>query len=273
MSTSPTRPGHRSPSAAPLDPGHFNQLAWDRLALAGDHFFGAATARQIAAARLGQLKIRVTPQIPLPLSWLEPFSGKQILCLGGGGGQQAPLLAAAGADVTVFDLSPQQLQRDRQVAQQENLTLTTVLGDMADLSQLKNNSFDLIVNPCSVCYCPDVKPIWREAFRVLKPGGQLIAGLINPVYYLFDAAQMNQGKLIAKHAIPYSDLDLSNEERIRLWGTERPLEFGHTLGELLGGQLQVGFCLIDMFEDGWAGGDKLSQKIPTFLATRASKNG
>jgi len=49
-------------------------------------------------------------------------------------GQQGPILAAAGADATVFDNSPRQLQQDCQVAEREGLDLRTVEGDMRDLS-------------------------------------------------------------------------------------------------------------------------------------------
>ena len=92
------------------------------------------------------------------------------MCLASGGGQQGPILAAAGADVTVFDNSPRQLEQDRYVADRDGLHLQTVEGDMRDLSCFPDESFDLIVHPVSNVFVPDVKPVWREAYRVLKPG-------------------------------------------------------------------------------------------------------
>jgi SAM-dependent methyltransferase len=253
-------------------PTDHNRTAWDALARAGDKFYHAATSEQISQARQGQWRVRITPQKWVPREWLEPLARREVLCLAGGGGQQAPLLAAAGAQVTVFDLSEAQLARDQDIAERENLSLKTVAGDMADLSQFADRQFDLILNPCSVCYCPDVKPIWAEAFRVLKPGGILIAGMINPLYYLFDAVKMDHGELIARHSIPYSDLDLPEPERKQIWGTERPIEFGHSLTDLIGGQLEVGFQLTGFYEDGWGMNDKLSSMIGTFLATRSIKS-
>ncbi len=249
------------------DPVRFNQSAWDRVAGEGNAYFTAATAEQIAAARLGDWKIRVTPQKPVPRDWFGDLQRREVLCLAGGGGQQGPILAAAGAKVTVLDISEQQLGRDREIAEREALKINTIIGDMADLSCFADQSFDLIVNPCSVCYCPDVRPIWREAFRVLRPGGRLIGGWINPVYYLFDAIKMDKGELIARHKIPYRDLDLPDAEREQVLGDSRPLEYGHCLTDLLGGQMDAGFQLVAMYEDGWGMNDKLSSMIGTFMAT------
>ncbi len=190
----------------------FNRKAWNDMALGGDKYYVAATAKEIAAARTGTWKINVTPQQPVPRDWLDPVANRALLLLAGGGGQQAPLLAAAGAKVTVFDLSDQQLRRDREIASREQLEIETVAGDMTNLDCFDSGQFDLIVNPCSTCYCPNVETIWRECYRVLKPGGSLITGWINPVYYLFDAVEMDRNRLRVRHAIPYSDFDLPDEE-------------------------------------------------------------
>jgi hypothetical protein len=56
-----------------------------------------------------------------------------ICSLASGGGQQGPILAAAGAKVTVLDNSPRQLEQDRLVAFRHALPVTTVEGDMAEI--------------------------------------------------------------------------------------------------------------------------------------------
>ncbi len=104
-----------------------------------------------------------------------------ILCLASGGGQQAPILAAAGANVTVFDNSPAQLRQDALVAQREGLPLRTVQGDMRDLSAFGDDSFDLIFHPVSNIFVPEVRPVWRECYRVVRPGGVLLMGTLNPI--------------------------------------------------------------------------------------------
>lgn len=253
------------------DSVQFNRLAWDKMAQQGDRFYRAVTREEIEAARRGEYRIRLTPTKPVPQSWLGQVQDKDVLCLAGGGARQAPLLAAAGARVTVFDLSEQQLARDREIAKRESLEIQTVAGDMRDLSCFDDQHFDLIVSPCATCFCPTVEPIWREAFRVLRVGGVFIVGMINPIHYLFDAAELEKGKFRVRHAIPYSDLQLDLEERDRLIGPERPLEFGHGLSDLIGSQLAVGFELRGFFEDAWGGADPLSKKISTFIATKALK--
>ena len=247
-----------------------NRAAWDRMADEGDRLYHAVTPEAIEKARAGEMRIIVTPTKPVPMDWLMPIAGRDILCLAGGGGQQAPLLAAAGANITVLDLSEKQLQRDLDVAAREGLTIKTIASDMRDLSQLQSDSFDLILNPTSNCYCPDVRPVWKEAFRVLRPGGKLIAGFIKPVYYLFDAQKMDRGKLKVRHKIPYSDLHLDAAEREQTLG-DRPLEYGHSLTEQIGGQTDAGFEIISFYEDRWGDADVLSDHIDVFAATLAMK--
>ena len=248
----------------------FNKDAWDRVADAGDQFYRSMTSEQILAAKDGQWRIRITPTKAVPKEWLEPVAGKKILLLAGGGGQQSPILAALGAKVSVFDLSQKQLDRDIEIADREGFEIETFSGDMADLSMFENESFDMVLNPCSVCYIPDVAPVWREAWRVLAHGGTFLTGVINPLYYIFDAAKMDRGEFQVRHKIPYSDADLGDEQ-IELLGEDRPREFGHSMSQLIGAQIEAGFQMVGFYEDAWGGGDKLSTHISTFFATRCLK--
>ncbi len=123
----------------------------------------------------------------LPLDWMGDVRGRRILCLASGGGQQAPVLAAAGADVTVFDLSDGQLEQDRAVAARDGLQLRTVQGDMRDLHVFANDSFDVVFHPISNLYVPDVRPVWTECRRVLARDGMLMASFYNPVLFVVRA--------------------------------------------------------------------------------------
>jgi SAM-dependent methyltransferase len=142
---------------------------------------------------------------------------------------------------------------------------------MADLSPFTESHFDLIVHPVSNVFAPDVKPVWREAYRVLRPGGSLLAGFMNPVHYLFDFFALEQGEFRVAHCIPYSDLEsLTDEDRARLAEQDAPMEFGHTLADQIGGQLAAGFVLTGLYED--IDPDTiLGQHIPSYLATKAMK--
>src|SRR5262249_10751269 len=200
--------------------------------------------------RRGDWQVVLTTTRPVPREWFPDLAGLDVLCLACGGGQQGPILAAAGACVTVLDNSPAQLARDRQVADREGLTLRTVQGDMADLSAFASGSFGLVFHPVSNCFVPAVRPVWREAFRVLRKGGVLLAGFVNPVLYLFDDALADRGELVVRHAVPYSDLtSLSDEERRRYTDAHRPLEVGHTLEGQLAGPLDAGFLLARPHDD------------------------
>lgn len=241
------------------------------MALQGDRFYRAVTQAEIEEARNGSLVIRLTPTKPVPPQWLGTVAGKRILCLASGGARQAPLLAAAGAEVVVFDLSEQQLARDQEVAEQAQLKLVTIAGDMRDLGCFDDREFDLIVSPCATCFCPAVQPIWDECFRVLRDGGKLMTGFINPLHYIFDAVELYRNRFVVRHKIPYSDLVLDPETKKQLSGPDRPLEFGHSLDSLIGGQLEAGFLLVGFFDDHWGGGDPLSKRIATFAATLVEK--
>ena len=249
----------------------YNRKAWDHVADQGDALYHAMTPEQIQQAKTGTWRIRVTPTIEVPRDWILPVEGKKVLCLAAGGGQQAPILAAIGADVTVADLSEKQLARDVEIAEREGLVIKTIAADMASMPQIEDESFDLVINPCSVIFCPDVRPVWAEVHRVLKPGGKFITGFINPIYYLFDAAKMDKGKLKVRNKIPYSDLQLSAEKRAKLIGPDRPLEFGHSLADLIAGQLEAGFQITGFYEDRWGDDDRLSELIDVFIATLAIK--
>jgi SAM-dependent methyltransferase len=202
--------------------------------------------------------------------------GCRILCLASGGGQQAPIFAAAGAVVTVLDNSPAQLERDREVGVRHALAIRTVLGDMADLSCFPSGSFDLVFHPVSNVFAPDVGKVWKEAARVLREGGVLLAGFNNPVVYIFDQQAAERGELRARHPLPYSDVaDMPRERLADVLSRKAPLEYSHTLQEQIGGQCDAGFAITGMYEDHDVPqtAHPLDRYMPLYIATRAVKYG
>ena len=252
-----------------------NRLAWDQQVAQGNRWTIPASPEVIAAARGGEWEILLTPMIPVPRRWFPDLAGLEVLCLASGGGQQGPVLAAAGARVTVLDASPAQLDRDREVAAREGLNLEAIPGDMADLGAFEDARFGLVVHPVSNCFVPDLRPVWSEASRVLRPGGVLLAGVNNPLRYLFNEEEAEQtGELRVVHGLPYSDLKvLGEQQRAELLERGDPLEFGHTLEQQIGGQLEAGLVLTGLYEDHYPDRevDVISRYTASFIATRAVK--
>lgn len=251
-----------------------NELAWNKQALAQHEWSRAVSNEVIAAAKRGQWDVHLTPQ-PLDKSWLGDVTGKRILCLASAGGQQAPVLAAAGAEVTVFDLSTEQLRQDEMVAQRDGLHLVTAQGDMADLSRFADGSFDMVFHPIANHYVPDVNPVWQECHRVLKQGGELLASFFNPIVYVADRNpdDIEAGIIRPRYKLPYADIkDLDKEVMDKKLANGEALVFGHTLTDLIAGQTKVGFAIIGFIEDDQPQPRFLiDHYVPTFLATRAIK--
>jgi SAM-dependent methyltransferase len=256
-----------------FDPVAHNRAAWDREVESGNEWTRPVGPEVVARARAGDWSVVLIGYEPTPRDWFPAdLRGVAVLCLASGGGQQGPVLAAVGADVTVFDNSPAQLARDEEVAAREGLRLRTVLGDMRDLSAFADASFDVVFNPVSNVFCPELAPVWREAFRVLRPGGVLMSGFMNPDIFIFDLAALDEREeFVVRHKIPFTTLDLSEDERARIYGAGA-IEYSHTLTEQIGGQLAAGF-LLTHFAEAPHHADATARYMPGYIATRAIKPG
>lgn len=250
----------------------YNREAWNREVAKGNRWTKPVGPDVIAAARRGEWNIVLTPRKPVPREWFGELTDRDVLGLASAGGQQGPVLAAAGARVTILDNSPAQLGQDRVVAEREGLSIQLVEGDMTDLSVFPDASFDLIVHPSSNCFVEDVRRVWREAYRVLRPGGALLSGFCNPVMFLFDPERMSEGVLQLKYRMPYSDFtSLTDQERRRYTIKGEPLCVAHSFEDQIGGQLAAGFVLVGFYEDKHVKGDQLAEYMSTLCATRALK--
>ncbi len=257
-----------------MDIRKYNRTAWDNKVKQGNKWTVPVSAETVQKAREGNWQIVLTSK-PVPKEWFPPLKGLDVLCLASGGGQQGPILAAAGANVTVLDNSPMQLERDRFVAERDSLVIRTVEGDMRDLSQFADASFDLIVHPVSNTFVPDVRIIWKEAYRVLRKGGVLLSGFMNPAIYLFDwELAESTGQLHVKYKLPYADItDLGEAEKQRRLAKGEPMEYSHTLDDQIGGQIDAGFVITGFYEDRQAPEDKdpVTPYMATIIRTRALK--
>lgn len=221
----------------PLNFLSHNRAAWNRLAEQQDRL--ATPARDSDFANPLQ-------SVDGP-GWLGPsIQGQSVLCLAAGGGRQGPLYAAAGAAVTVVDLSPAMLELDRAVAAQRGLSLRTIEASMHDLSMLGNETFDLVIHPVSTCYLPDLKPVYAEVARVLRADGLYISQHKQPTSLQSDL-QTNDGTYAIRYSYfrrePLPALPVANW--IREAGTQ---EFIHRWEMIIGEMCRSGFVILDLIE-------------------------
>jgi ubiquinone/menaquinone biosynthesis C-methylase UbiE len=178
--------------------------------------------------------------------WLGgSIAGKRVLCLAAGGGRQSALYAAAGARVTVVDISAQMLAVDRQVAAERGLEIRTVEASMDDLAVLTPASFDIVVQPVSTCYVPDVGSVYRHVARVIVGGGVYISQHKQPGSLQTSTDPSPRGYEIVEPYYRRGPLPKVVGSSHREAGT---LEYLHRWEELLGGMCRAGFAIEDVIE-------------------------
>ena len=222
----------------------------------------------------GKWDIILTPIRPVPHEWFLPYikdgrlDNAHLLGLASGGGQQMPILTAIGADCTVLDYSDKQLENERIIAEREKYNISIVKADMTKRLPFGDDSFDIIFHPVSNCYIEDVYHVWNECYRVLRPGGVLLAGMDNGFNFLFDSEER---PLTITNKLPYNPL--RNPDQMEKWRNsgDDSIQFSHTFDEQIGGQLKAGFVITGAYEDYDNTEEAIVDGIPAFWATRAVK--
>ena len=209
--------------------------------------------------------VYLTPTKTVPHEWFGELNGKKILGLASGGGQQMPVFSALGAVCTVLDYSPLQLESERLVAEREGYDIRIIRGDMTKPLPFEDGEFDMIFHPVANCYVEEVRPIWKECFRVLKRGGYLLSGTDHYVNYIVDGEEK---QIVNK--LPFNPLK-NPEQRKLLEEDDAGIQFSHSLEEQIGGQLEAGFTLLALYEDTNGEGRLHEMNIPTFLAMLSRK--
>jgi ubiquinone/menaquinone biosynthesis C-methylase UbiE len=188
-----------------------------------------------------------------PRCLLQGLEGKKVLCLASGGGQQSAVFGLLGADVTVLDIAEGQLNGDRIAAEHYGYMATIVKGDMRDLSAFADEEFDLIYQPVSICFVPDVREVYQGVYRVLKPGGTYAVSHVNPstypIYFVgggngWDGTGYRIAEIYTGGPIRVSPEGVENMRTGEPTG-----EYRHLLSDIFGGLMDVGFAICNVVED------------------------
>ena len=184
--------------------------------------------------------------------WLGgSIAGKTLLCLAAGGGRQSSLYAAAGASVTVVDLSGAMLELDRRVAAERGLKLRLLETSMEDLSMLRDGEFDIVIHPVSTCYVPRAEVVFEEVSRVTRPGGLYISQHKQPTSLQATIDPNTTGHYEVRETyyrevpLPPCRSSSSSARRLREPGA---VEFLHRWEQLIGGICRAGFVIEDLSE-------------------------
>ena len=248
-----------------MDYSEINAQTIDRWIQDGWEWGVPITHQAYLDARAGNWDVVPTPTKPVPKAWFGDLKGKRVLGLASGGGQQMPIFAALGAVCTVLDYSPAQLESERMVSQREGYDIRIIRADMTKPLPFDDNAFDLIFHPVSNCYVREVRPIFRECFRVLKPGGALLGGYDMGINFLVDE---KEERIV--NSLPFDPIT-DPALMAQLQKNDDGVQFSHTLEDQVGGQLAAGFQITDLYEDTNGYGRLHDMGIPTFAAIRAVK--
>ena len=171
-------------------------------------------------------------------SFIGDVKGKKVCVIGSGDNYAGFALAGMEADVTSVDISDRQLDTASRRAEQLDLEIDFVRADAMDLKPLEDRTFDLV---CSTngffVWIADLRAVYGEVFRILKPGG----------YYIFYDVHPFQR--------PWKDGNRSIEVEKTYWQTgplrdetDGTFEFNWTLGDILNPLTDAGFVLRRVLE-------------------------
>ncbi|MCQ6557152.1 class I SAM-dependent methyltransferase [Paenibacillus mendelii] len=218
----------------------YNHARWEALAHANALFTRPKLDldQQSAADYLGLDRLGFTGEL----------AGKRILCLASGGGQQSTAFALLGAVVTVFDISPSQLERDQAAAEHYGVELRLVQGDMRDLTCFDKDSFDIVWHPYSLNFVPDSRVVFHEVSRILKEGGRYYLMCANPFFSGLTHQDWNGEGYTLQH--PYKDEMMTSYpdqewvyDQSQSAAIQEPREYRQTLSRIMNGCIREGFLL------------------------------
>ncbi|NKB70296.1 MAG: methyltransferase domain-containing protein [Candidatus Latescibacteria bacterium] len=180
------------------------------------------------------------------------LEGKNVLCLAGGGGQHSVIFSLLGANVTVFDLTPEQLELDQKAADHYGYEVRTVQGDMRDLSNLPKDHFDRVYQPISSLYVPDMSQVYDGVADILKPGGLYYSAYTYPRLYMAEHLGWDGNGFTVRFSQPHRNGKILEREGDDLMNFEEGVflgEFNHLLSDIINGQIEKGLTIVGVWEN------------------------
>ena len=244
-----------------------NQIAYDRMARSGHVLAKTVTADEL----------RRPLEIVDGAGWLGgSIRGWHVLCLAAAGGRHSALYNAAGAVVTVLDVSDGMLELDRRVSQELRFNVRLIQGTMLDMPMLRDAEFDLVIQPVSTCYVSDVSRVFCEVSRILKPNGLYVSQHKQPINLQASLKTLQNRYSIETEVGAVAMAAKADEPSPLREPSTR--EVAHSLESLLGGICRNGMVIEDIHEPNHANRDSAadtmghrSRFIPPYLRIKARK--
>lgn len=248
-----------------------NSDAWDAEAANSSPFTVPISSEDLEALKQRGFPISLTGNRIVPPEWLGDLSGKQVLCLACGGGQQSILCSAQGARVTSIDNSKSQIDADRRTALAYGLEVTVIQASLHSLSELSLGQFDVVILGMGAQFIPNISVVMPMVAQLLEPGGIFISGFVNPHCYIFDWKEHENDRLVVRHRIPYSDIDsIDSEELSEIIGEKGPVEFGHSYEQVFSAITSNQLAICGFFEE-FDQEDIMGCYFPSYYCVRAIK--
>jgi SAM-dependent methyltransferase len=137
------------------------------------------------------------------------------------------------------------LKLDEREAARRRLHVRIVEAPMDDLAPLEESSFDLVHQPVSTCYVPNIGAVYREVARVPRSGGMYISQHKQPTSLQVTHRDSKDRYVLGIDYYHEGPLPAVPDRSYRENGT---VEFLHSWGELVGGLCRAGFAIEDLAE-------------------------
>lgn len=187
---------------------------------------------------------------PVVRMMMKNVLGLKVLCLAGGGGQQSAVFSLLGAEVTVLDLCPEQLESDQKAARYYGYMVNTIQGDMRNLSVLPDSYFDRVYQPISTLFIPDLSELYSGVSRIIKPGGLYYSQYAVPLLYMAQQSDWDGKGYTLYVTQPYirGAILETADEFLNFSEGESYSEFHHLLSDIINGQITQGLIIKCLWE-------------------------